>query len=155
MNEKDGSCREPVHVYIHAEVECLFNKNKRVLPGRISCRHPLCLPESHVCRGTDRGASPPLTLFLQRILRPPWLKQRSSHGLEHLSFKERGEGFLCKVIALQNTNGQEVNLSVWLAGDRNAHPFCDSKIRGRNLQADEDDAICNPTPMIMPCFMKC
>ena len=32
MNKKDEPCREPVHVYVHAEVECLLNKNKRVSP---------------------------------------------------------------------------------------------------------------------------
>ena len=34
--------------------------------------------------------------------------------------QKRGEVFSCKVIALQNTNGQEANLSVWLAEDRRA-----------------------------------
>lgn len=52
--KKDKLYREPMHVYVHAEVESLLNVYKRVFPGKISCWHPLCLLESCVFRGTDR-----------------------------------------------------------------------------------------------------
>ena len=73
------------------------------------------------------------------------MKKRLDHGWEHLSFKEGGEVFSCKVVALQNTNGQEVNLSVGLSGIAvpcNLLIFCRSQVHSKNLQLHVDENEC-------------
>ena len=61
-------------------------------------------------------------------------------------YQKRGEVFSCKVIALQNTNGQEVKL-IYLALPGIAVPcnllvLCRSQVHGRNLQLHADENEC-------------
>ena len=78
-----------------------------------------------VCRraassGEQTEGQPPANFFLPKATATILTEATFKSGMGAPKFQKRGKVFSCKVIALQNTNGQEVNLSVWLVGDHGA-----------------------------------
>ena len=116
MNEKDESCRELVHVYVHAEAKRLFNRINEFSLAGILLTPSLSAGELRLPGNRQRG-QPPASSFLPKTTTTIVTEETFESWMGAPKSQKRGEVFSFKFIALQNTNGQEVNLSVLLVGD--------------------------------------
>ena len=63
MNEKDEPCREPVHVYVHEEVECLFNEINEFSLARYPAGTLFVCRRATSAREQTEGPAPRQLLF--------------------------------------------------------------------------------------------
>ena len=136
MNEKDEPCWELVHVYVRAEVGCLLSVNKRVFPRRQPCRYPFVCRRT-VSTGQKIKGPAPANFLLPKSTAIILTEETFESRMGAPKSQKSGEVFSCTSYSLQNTNGQEVELTC-LACRRSQHRFilptpCRGQVHGKNL----------------------